>query len=334
MWIIYRTCLHHQDLFVHMSEHGFPKSLWSKKGNDCMGSNSEIEGGETCPESSDALSLGSKHRTVNKATVWHSSIGQSLHLLKLSLNVVKRQGRGWCCTSWQHRGWEQDCFVVTLSESPGQSLLSFIISNQHSHIQSACSENSGSSTVPEWRYTLFSDNSAKSFKDILVVSSFSFGKSWVSLHSNKDQITRGSNKRTYATCNKWAVSSLPCREILTFVYVALDMVSQVEVNTQSQSCVYSLSQKSRVKSTSYIIINIITPYRIPWLLPHFCRCPWRYWKGKGFRPLPHFWLEFWPWSYPWVESKIWEILDLTQDVASIPDRPPMRKFLAISKLPM
>lgn len=209
----------------------------------------EVVGGETGPEAFYAL-LG--HRllsAVHDAGVRQFAIGASLLLLHLGLNVVEGKRANSGGDGGNHGATELDL--------PGSSgwahgcrgdVLGSLIRHEHAHVEGGGSKHGGSSASPQFGDTLLGNDAGEGIEDVLVVAALGLRKSRVSLHPDEGQIAGVSNEGTEGASEEGGASALEGTQVLTVVLVYLNPLSEVKVDTETESAIDDLPEKGRVKT--------------------------------------------------------------------------------------
>jgi len=173
-----------------------------QKGDHSVWSNSEIEGWETDPETSEAFILDRLREAVNNSLVWILAICASFHLLELSLDVVEWETHegtddtgdgGSSQTSWHG--------VVGAGHSV-QDILDLVEWSQSTEVDGHGSEDCWGSTSPESEDTFFTADTDERIDGVLVVSFLIWWQHTVGLATDQDEIHWVSDQRAKETGNE------------------------------------------------------------------------------------------------------------------------------------
>ena len=222
--------------------------LGAEESNDGVGSDTEVVGGETGPESGNTLFGGSLADAVEHVRIRHGAIGQSLLFLHFSLDVIEGKGAAGGDHGGDHGGTNLDLEGGGIGASSlGDTLFALFVGHKHTNVKRNGSSHGGDGASPESSHTFVFHNSLESIDDILVVAALLNGEGSVSLHANKSEIAGVSNERSKGASNEGAVGLLTGAQVLDVV-ILLQFLGQVEVDSKTEGSVDGLSEEGGVKT--------------------------------------------------------------------------------------
>lgn len=130
--------------------------LSSEEGDHGVGSNTEVVGGETGPEAEDTLTSNRLLQAVHDGLVGKDTIGTSLLLLNLCLNIVEGEGGARGGDTREHGSGNLDLEGGPLRQAGGHAFSHSIVGDEHGHVEGGGSSHGGHSSLPEGRDTFLS----------------------------------------------------------------------------------------------------------------------------------------------------------------------------------
>mmetsp|Transcript_637 Transcript_637/g.862 ORF Transcript_637/g.862 Transcript_637/m.862 type:complete len:375 (+) Transcript_637:179-1303(+) len=224
--------------------------LGGEKSDDGVGTHSEVVGGETGPEASDALLGHGFGEAVTDGGVGELAVGASLLLLHLRLDVIEGEGANGSGHGRDHRAAELDLEGRGggAHRSSG-NILGSLVGDKHADVEGRGSHHGGDGTLPEGSDTLLGNDAGEGIEYVLVVSALSLGQGCVGLHAHKRQIARVAHEGTEGASEERAAGALKSGEVLTAVLVHFNPLSKVEVDSETEGTVDDLSEQGGVEST-------------------------------------------------------------------------------------
>lgn len=151
-----------------------------------MGANSYVKGWKTSPKTSDTFFSNRLCDTVSNSIEWLSTISTYLLVLKLSLDVIKRQDTD-SAEDWRHHGslhWNY--FVRCFWVSSFEHFFCLIEWHKLESVHGTSSQHCHCSSGIESSHSFLGNNSAEGVEDTFIVSLLTLCNSWsvISLHSD------------------------------------------------------------------------------------------------------------------------------------------------------